>query len=83
MALDYSKLRSLTARELAAGLLRDGFVLKTQRGSHQRYHHSDGRRVTLPFHSSGSTFVHKTLRSILEDQARWVETDLVRLGLMK
>ena len=76
-------LRSLTARELAAALLRDGFTLRTQRGSHQRYHHSDGRRVTLPFHSSGGTFVPKTLRSIVEEQAHWTKTDLLRLGLMK
>jgi predicted RNA binding protein YcfA (HicA-like mRNA interferase family) len=81
--VDYSKLRSITARELAAALLRDGFVLKTQRGSHQRYAHSDGRRVTLPYHAPGGTFVPKTLRSMLEEQARWTERDLVRLSLLK
>ena len=36
MSIDYSRLRSLTARELAAALLADGFVLKRQRGSHRR-----------------------------------------------
>ncbi len=35
MPLDYSRLRSLTTRELAAALLRDDFTLKTQRGSHR------------------------------------------------
>jgi predicted RNA binding protein YcfA (HicA-like mRNA interferase family) len=83
MPVDYSKLRSLTAREMAAALLRDGFWLKTQRGGHQRYQHPDGRRVTLPYHSPGSTFVPKTLRSIVEEQARWTEADLLRLGLVK
>src|SRR5437762_1713731 len=80
MPVDYSRLRSLTARELAAALLRDGFSLARQRGSHRRYSHRDGRRVTIPFHSQGGTFVPKTLRSIVEEQAHWTEEDLRRLG---
>jgi len=82
MAIDYSKLRSLTAREVIRALLADGFVLRAQRGSHRRYYHGDGRRVTVPFHSSGGTFVPKTLRSILEEQAHWTEEDLKRLRLI-
>jgi predicted RNA binding protein YcfA (HicA-like mRNA interferase family) len=58
MAIDYSKLRSLTAREMMRALLADGFALKAQRGSHKRYQHADGRRV-LPYHSAGATFVPK------------------------
>lgn len=54
--MDYTKLRSLTAREIARALRRDGFELKRQRGSHRRYVHSDGRRVTLSFHRSSQTF---------------------------
>jgi predicted RNA binding protein YcfA (HicA-like mRNA interferase family) len=81
--IDYSKLRSLTAREIVRALLADGFVLKVQRGSHRRYQHSDGRRVTVPYHSSGGTFVPKTLRSIIEEQARWSEDDLKRLKIVK
>jgi predicted RNA binding protein YcfA (HicA-like mRNA interferase family) len=80
--IDYSKLRSLTAREIVRALLGDGFKLKAQRGSHQRYHHTDGRRVTVPYHGSGGTFVPKTLRSIIEEQARWTEDDLKRLKLV-
>lgn len=80
--IDYSKLRSLTARELVRALLADGFVLKAQRGSHQRYRHADGRRVTVPFHGSGGTFVPKTLRSIIDEQARWTESDLKRLKIL-
>lgn len=81
MALDYSKLRSLTAREIVRALLADGFFMRAQRGSHQRYRHPDGRRVTVPYHRSGQTFVPKTLRSILEEQARGTEDDLNRLGI--
>ena len=82
MAIDYSKLRSLTAREVVRALLADGFVLRSQRGSHRRYQHSDGRRVTVPFHTSGGTFVPKTLRSIIEEQAHWTQADLKRLKLL-
>jgi hypothetical protein len=35
MAIDYSQLRSLTARELIGALIRDGFFLRAQVGSHQ------------------------------------------------
>ena len=46
MAIDYRGLRSLTARELIAALNRDGSYFVRQIGSHQRYAHVDGRRVT-------------------------------------
>lgn len=82
MPLDYRRLRSITAREVANALLRDGFKLIRQKGSHQRYIHGDGRRVTLTFHTSGDTFEIKTLRSMIE-QARWSENDLARLGLVR
>jgi predicted RNA binding protein YcfA (HicA-like mRNA interferase family) len=82
MALDYRRLRSITAREIANALLRDGFKLIRQKGSHQRYVHADGRRVTLTFHSSGDTFEIKTLRSMVE-QAHWNEQDLLRLQLIR
>lgn len=81
--MDYTKLRSLTARDIARALRRDGFELKRQRGSHRRYVHPDGRRVTLSFHRSSQTFAIGTLKSILETQARWSEEDLKRLGLTK
>ncbi len=81
--MDYTKLRSLTAREIARALRRDGFELKRQRGSHRRYVHPDGRRVTLSFHRSSQTFAIGTLKSILETQTRWSEEDLKRLGLLK
>jgi len=64
-------------------LLRDGFYLHSQKGSRQRYFHSDGRRVTLSLYSSGDTFPPKTLKSIIEDQAKWDETDLKCLKILK
>ena len=83
MAVDYSGLRSLTARELIAALTRDGFYFVPQSGSHQRYGHSDGRRVTVAPHGRGDTFTIKTLKSMIGSQARWTEDDLVRLALVK
>jgi predicted RNA binding protein YcfA (HicA-like mRNA interferase family) len=82
MSIDYSRLRGLTARELAAGLISDGFSITRQRGSHRRYRHADGRCVTLSFHHASDTFPLPTLRSIIERQARWNEDDLHRLGLL-
>ena len=80
--LDYRKLRNLTARRLVQALLRDGFVLDRQRGSHRHYVHPDGRRVTVTFHRSGDTFRIGTLKRMIEDQARWTEDDLKRLRLL-
>lgn len=81
--IDWSRLRSLTAREIASALVRDGFSLHRQSGSHQRYRHPDGRRVTVTFHRPGDTFRPKTLRSMIEDQARWDVDDLRRLKLSR
>ena len=80
--IDYSRLRSLAARRIIAALLADGFSLQRQKGSHRHYKHRDGRRVTVTFHHSSDTFKPGTLRSMIEIQARWTETDLRRLGLL-
>jgi predicted RNA binding protein YcfA (HicA-like mRNA interferase family) len=66
MAIDFSKIRALTAEEIIRALMSDGFVLRKSRsGSHRRYCHRDGRRVTVAFHGSNTTFVPKTLRSMI------------------
>jgi predicted RNA binding protein YcfA (HicA-like mRNA interferase family) len=80
--IDYSKLRSLTARELTGALLHEGFFFVRQRSSHHRYRHPDGRRVTVPFTRIGDTFATRTLESIIEKQAKWTQEDLRRLGLL-
>lgn len=81
--IDYSKLSSLAARELIRALLQDGFFFVHQKGSHHRYHHTDGRRVTVPFTRTGDTFAIGTLKSIIEKQAKWSEDDLKRLNLIQ
>jgi predicted RNA binding protein YcfA (HicA-like mRNA interferase family) len=80
--IDFGELRSVTARSLVRALVRDGFVLNRQAGSHRQYKHPDGRRVTVSFHHSSDTFPPKTLRSMLELQAKWTSQDLSRLGLL-
>lgn len=82
MRIDWSKLRTLTARELTRALIRDGFSMTRQVGSHQRYRHPDGRRVTVSFHHASDTFPPKTLKKMIEAQARWTEADLKRLDLL-
>ncbi len=82
MSLDYSRLKSVTARELVTALKRDGFTLDRQSGSHQHYYHTDGRHVTVSFHHPGATFPTKTLKHMIEDQAKWSEEDLKRLKLL-
>ena len=80
--MDYRGLRSLTARELIGALERDGFSFVRQSGSHQRFRHPDGRRITLAPHGKGDTFTIKTLKSMIERHACWTEEDLKRLGLV-
>lgn len=82
MSIDYSKLRSITARQFTSSLVEDGFQLHRQKGSHRHYKHSDSRRVTLSFHHSSDTFPLGTLKSMIEVQACWTEGDLRRLGLI-
>ena len=81
--IDWSRLRSLTARQLINALIRDGFILRRQSGAHQHYRHSDGRRVTISYHRTGDNFKIKTLKAMIELQARWTEDDLTRLGLLR
>jgi len=56
----------LTAKEIIAVLMRVGFVLSRQSGSHRIYKNKDGKRVTVPFHAN--KILHpKVLKSILRD----------------
>lgn len=82
MPIDYSRLRNLDTGTLLSALVRDGFVLDRQKGSHQHYRHLDGRHVTVTFHARGKTFPLKTLKSMIERQAQWTEDDLGRLGIL-
>ena len=82
MAIDYKRLRSLTARKLIRALKRDGFYEARRKGATRFFSHPDGRETTLHLHKMGQTFAIGTLKSIIERQARWSEADIERLGLM-
>jgi len=47
-----SKLPLLTAKELIKILLKLGFELKRQKGSHKFFQHKDGRTTVIPDHGS-------------------------------
>jgi len=81
--INYSKFRSLTARELINALGREGFYPRIRSGAHRQYRHPDGRRVTVSYHRGSDTFTFKTLKSMIEKQAKWTEEDLKRLKLLK
>lgn len=83
MPIDYSKLRGLTVRELVAALERDGFILKRRKGATRLFAHPDGRIVVIHEHRPGQPLKIGTLKEIIENEARWDEADLRRLGLLK
>ena len=82
MGINYGKLRNLSARYIISALVRDGFAFDRGDGSHQIYYHPDGRRVTVAFHGGSETFRRKTLKTMIETEARWTEEDLKRLKLV-
>lgn len=66
----------LKPSEVEAILLKLGFVLVRQRGSHRQYRHADGRCTTVPFHS-GRDISPILLRQIAKDISMTVE-ELIR-----
>ncbi len=81
--INYSKLRSLSARKLISALERDGFSFDRKTGGHRQYIHPDRRRVTITFHHPSDTFRFKILKTMVESQAKWTAEDLRRLKLVK
>ncbi len=82
MAIDYKRLRSLTARKLVRALKRDGFYEFRRKGATRFFAHPDGRTTTIHLHNLGQTFATGTLKAIIEQQVQWREADLERLGLL-
>ena len=82
MPINYTRLRSLTARKLINTLKKDGFYEERSKGATRLFKHPDGRRTTIHLHNMGQTFAIGTLKAIIEKQAKWNETDLERLGLL-
>jgi len=87
MAIDFSRLLSLTARSIVKALKEDGFVQRQSKTRRKRsalfFAHPDGRSTTIHLHNMNQTFKVGTLKSIIQTQAQWDEADLRRLGLLK
>ena len=66
----------LKPSEVEAILLKLGFAMVRQRGSHRQYRHADGRCTTVPFHA-GRDISPILLRQIAKDISMTVE-ELIR-----
>jgi predicted RNA binding protein YcfA (HicA-like mRNA interferase family) len=74
-------LRNTPVCEIVSALKRDGFSLERETRTGGRiYSHADGRIVVVHYHRGSDTLTRKTLQSVIES-ARWIESDLERLGL--
>lgn len=61
-----SKLPVVSAKELERILLKLGFIISRQKGSHRFYKHSDGRYTTIPHHP-GEDISRPLIRAILRE----------------
>ncbi len=61
-----SVLPKITAKEIIAVLVKLGFYLARQSGSHKIYKNTEGKRATVPFHT-GKILHPKVLKSIIKD----------------
>ena len=66
------KLPRVTAAELITVIEKIGFSLSRQSGSHKIFKNSEGKRITIPFHT-GKTLHPKILSSILKDTGLTIE----------
>ncbi|MBI3327103.1 MAG: type II toxin-antitoxin system HicA family toxin [Nitrospinae bacterium] len=82
LPIDYTRLRGLTARRIITALQRDGFILARRKGATRFFKYADGRRVTIHLHRPDQMLPIGTLQEIIENEARWIEEDLRRLGLL-
>ncbi|MEW6245606.1 MAG: type II toxin-antitoxin system HicA family toxin [Nitrospirota bacterium] len=61
-----SRLPIVDAKTMEKALLRLGFSVTRQKGSHKFYRHPDGRTTTVP-HPSGSDLAWPLIREILRE----------------
>ena len=60
------KLPRVTPDEVTKALMKLGFSVSRQSGSHRIYRNPQGKRVTIPYHK-GKVLHPKVLKSILRD----------------
>jgi len=66
------KLPRVTAAEVITVIEKIGFSLSRQSGSHKIFKNSEGKRITIPYHT-GKTLHPKILSSILKDTGLTIE----------
>lgn len=62
-----SKLPVIDAKTLEKILIKLGFIIVRQKGSHRFYRHSDGRYTTIPHHGSddlGRPLIREILKQV-------------------
>ncbi len=72
------RFRVLKPREVGAILERMGFVAVSQKGSHVKYRHSDGRQTSVPFHKGrdiSPTLLREIAREISVTLEQFYEYD--------
>lgn len=62
-----SRLPQVKARDLEKVVLKLGFKLRAQSGSHAVYTHSDGRKTTIPVHPSQNIGIGLLTKIIKKD----------------
>lgn len=73
-----SKLPLITAKDLIKILLRLGFELKRQKGSHKFFQHQDGRTTVIPDH--GNEQIDRGLLSkIIKQDLMMAIEDFIRI----
>lgn len=72
------QLRQIKSRDLAAAVLKLGFVFRAQSGSHAVYIHPDGRKTTIPIHPS-QTIGIGLLTKIIRKDLRITKQELINL----
>ena len=72
-----TRLPALSAKQLDRVLMKLGFRVARQRGSHVFYRHSDGRTTTVPHHAG-----RDIARSLLHEILREIDVSLEKLILL-
>lgn len=72
------KLRQVKARDLVKVTLKLGFKFRDQSGSHAVYNHPDGRRTTIPVHTS-QTIRIGLLTKIIKKDLKITKDEFVRM----
>ncbi|MBN1153108.1 MAG: type II toxin-antitoxin system HicA family toxin [Dehalococcoidia bacterium] len=77
------QLKATTTGELVRALERDGFSLDEVVRTERIYRRTDGRKVSIHYHSKSDCYGPGLLKALLEAAGWKTATDLRRVGLIK